>query len=243
MLAPAAPAAAEQTFRTYDAALGTLPEQQGWTFAQSGGSPPAPTVSGGFLNQGPTSTPGTQVWSDTLNLTQYAPRDFTQGTFVLTARLDVLSSSFFNDGSLRRAGYYFSVSDALGRYFYLAVAGDRVWLDRDPNAPSGGPAAVLFNTTGVHDYELRIDATGARTFIDGNLVTSAALGAGGQQAANTVIFGDLSVLGASQTRLANVQYTAVAVPEPGTAAHLLLPLTGLFGACIRRRHTTKGVPA
>src|SRR4051794_4848525 len=71
---------------TYDASLGTLPEQQGWTYTDGCGSNPAPTVSGGVLNEN--TTCGSQFWS-TLN----GSIDFNQ-QFSMEGNLKVLSSNY-----------------------------------------------------------------------------------------------------------------------------------------------------
>jgi len=177
-------------------------------------------VSGGFLNQGPTTNSESQYWQSTIN--SNPAFDFNQG-FVLTARLNVVSSSYVETGGIRRSGYYYIFSDTLGRYYQFGIASDRVFFDNTSSAPTGGPAYTLVNTTGFHDYRVVVDSSGARAFFDGASIalTSAALGPTGVYTPNVVQFGDVSILAASQTQTQFVRYTAGATttaPEPASAA-------------------------
>src|SRR5436190_163892 len=94
--------------RLYDASLGTLPEAQGWTYANENANP-SPFVSGGALQEN--TSAGGQYW-----FSSDPSIDFSQHV-VIEAKLHILSSNYLaNVGTGTREGYYLGSSDSLHSY-------------------------------------------------------------------------------------------------------------------------------
>ena len=136
---------------SYDAALGTLPEAQGWTLRDDLARPAAPTVEGGVLYQGPTTGPGNQDW-----VYRGQEIDFAKG-FCMEVRLKVISSSYVVDplSGARRTGWSMSVIDKNTDMFSLYIAGDRILIHQGQHN-SSMPAKLtrpgFEPTDGFHTY-------------------------------------------------------------------------------------------
>ncbi len=225
MLSPAL--ARADTWKTYDPSLGSLPQAQGWTAYDSGDSP-APTVSGGILHQGPTSSAGYpscgsggyQFW-----YRQDVPVDF-GAVVVLEASLKVIASNYIDvfvcdgvdpcPGPTGRMvpGYQFEVADATTRLFAVGITSTGVILNKGCcYCPDESPL-IPFNTTGgFHTYRLIISGGIGKLSIDGQEITSKPVGTytGGPGFENRVYFGDGAHSGASTTELRLFRY-AVCLP-------------------------------
>jgi hypothetical protein len=98
----------------YDASLGTLPQNQGWTYSGDNGNP-SPVVSGGILSEN--TTVGGQYWTSpnaALNLSQ---------PLVIEANLHIISSNYIaNAGMGTREGYYLFVRDQNSNTFSVGLA-------------------------------------------------------------------------------------------------------------------------
>jgi hypothetical protein len=88
--------ATRATTITYNPSLNTLPQSQGFTFTEADPASPAPpSVSGGVLFQGPTTTSGLEFWQR-----NDVPFNFDNG-FTMEVKLKVISSSYDPMGGWR----------------------------------------------------------------------------------------------------------------------------------------------
>lgn len=211
---------------SYNAALGTLPQAQGWVAYESGAAVPVPVVSGGVMHQGPTDFSGTQNWGYT-----GASFNFSTGVVTVDFRLRITNSTFH---PYPRGGYTIVLGDANGRLAGLYLSSTSVFLTNDPVTGSS-PITAFDTTDGFHDYSWSIGPTGSFLSIDSNPIVSLGLG-GLVFAANTIEFGDGTVLGSSESDLTyfNVSGVTVAsIPEPFSAGLFAAGLVAI--TAIRRR--------
>lgn len=217
----AAPAARAAVVVTYDAALGTLPEAQGYAFVDLTLGTPAPAVSGGILSQGPVSATALQYWRRT-----DLPAEFTEG-FTLEADLRVVSSDYnadVGDGT-PRSGFYVDATDAVGRRLTLGISSLGVTVNTDLHLqPTNGIPLLQASTGGdFHHFLVRTTADSLYLSIDGTLRGAAVLGgpvAG--TGAQGVYFGDGTSAAGSRVDIRRVRYATstgnVAVGDaPGPA--------------------------
>jgi hypothetical protein len=199
-----------QTWTTYDPSLGTLPEAQGFTRMDEGGSP-NPTVTGGMLNQGPTSYFARQYWQSISEV----PIDFANG-FTLEATLKVLQSSYEPDTCIegQRAGYYLGVTDKDGRSFDVGMGCHGLFIGNDDREDvSTAPFAAFDSTDAFHTYRLVVTDKGGTLYIDNKSVLSTPLGKPiASPVPNRVYFGDGSSRGWSWTQLSIFRYTLTDTP-------------------------------
>ena len=219
----------------YNAALGTLPQDQGWTYQGNQGNP-SPSVSGGALHQIKNVLNTAVYWSFSDNLD-------IAGHIYLQASLQVNSSNEVpNVGTGTREGYYFVVLDANGTGYTIGLAdnGFNINTVEVPNHPLtpypvAGPA--------FHTYAIDINNGLGNFFIDGVLKAGSItpyipLNVGLR---NTVFFGASAGASISITNLANFCETTVGscsaastTPEPsttilfGTAGVILLGTRRIF---------------
>ncbi len=107
---------------SYNAALGTLPESQGFQRYEDAGYPAA-TVSGGMLHQYPqTATASDEYWYNSgSNI------DFSTRAYALDADLHVISSNYLpNIGTGPRFGYYFNLMATDGTSAQLFMDGNPI---------------------------------------------------------------------------------------------------------------------
>ena len=219
------------TWKTYDPAVGTLPTAQAFDFINDDTTAPAPSVVGGLLLQGPTTVAAVQWWQSTTSLI-----DFDAGV-TLEAQLRVITSNYFHPGpGQQKSGYYFAISDHIGRSFIIGIDSAGITVNTDGIGTGGqGVARTAFDTTsGFHDYRLDV-ASGVGTLtIDGLFFASTPVNDTPSliyPTLNDALFGDGSYSGTSQTELSLFRYTAT-VPEPGT---LSLVAFGVASLLITRR--------
>jgi len=193
---------AAQINPVYDAALNTLPENQGWSILHIGDNP-TPTVSDQTLHQEATSEGSVDNWAasptGTINFDS-------SDTFVLRAELKVLMSEYNTLGTQWRAGYGLSIVDEQNRVFIVGISDTGVrlttsaqWLEEDSSS------FYSFGTTSAfNDYQLEISNGTAKLIINDSSVLM--LSAGSPQSltnwdSNQVRFGDFSLLAESRTDL------------------------------------------
>src|ERR1051325_2002335 len=156
-------------FATYDPALRTLPEAQGFVLVTNNGIASTPTVSGGVLIQNTASNiQARQYWysSQAQNLTSF---NFSSG-FTLEFNLKVITSGNTNTLTGRpRAGYEVGAEDSLGRYLSVNITSNGLWLDISGNSdPSGITPFTPFDSTGgFNTYRLMALGNTGTLFING----------------------------------------------------------------------------
>lgn len=178
-LLPISHAGAQVLCNTYDASLGTLPSEQGWSLHQVGVNVTPPSVTNGVLVQStmpavaqPTCVaipdPRVQDWreSDT-------PIDYADG-LVMQAEVRILASEYgvdpCDDNDYLRPGFLMIVRDKSGYDFRVGLGESQLFLANHGFIASGDPGAVelAFDTTdGFHTYRLEVDASGGTLSIDG----------------------------------------------------------------------------
>ena len=194
--------------KTYDAGLGTLPDEQGFTLNDEGGSP-ACFIQDDTMHQGPTSLDFRQTWlSDDIAL------DFDVGV-VMEAELKILSSSWTTI-PVRRAGYNLYITDAGNRQFAVWIADDRMFIQ---NAPLNiGSETKLFDATDdFHRYRFVVSEGNGNLFIDDDAEPFLSLAVGDlypDSIANHAAFGDGTSIGKSESLLKSFSYGPI--PEPST---------------------------
>lgn len=205
---------------TYNPSLGTLPDAQGWDFDGSYNAPMS--VSGGTLTYGATTVGGTTFW----RAVQPDPISFATETSFIEIELRLTGSDFGNFSGYRRAGFAMLIQDDAGRWTIAEIGDNRISIGNDDNRTSD-PSAVFNFTDAFHTVRLEAGPTGARVYVDGNLLLSQALGTGRTGGAQS-FWGDGTVLAnANLTEIRSVIYT----PTPGAA--MVLGAAGLLG--LRRR--------
>jgi len=160
---------------SYDASLGTLPEDQGWDRTVQ--EPVTVSLGAGELEV--SSMPFTQNTCDSTSEPQFVfwrPEvleiDFAAGAR-LSARLRVVASQYEILPCVfwYRPGFSFAlVSTTTRQAFWSGLGESRVFLSNDFYAPSGSPAVVeapLVTTDAFHDYELEVLGTRAVLSVDG----------------------------------------------------------------------------
>ncbi|MBL9148811.1 MAG: hypothetical protein JNM94_08980 [Phycisphaerae bacterium] len=185
-LVVAAASSADQ-IGTYDASLGLLPGDICWTAVGANQAPP-PTFVDGALKHGQTSYGTSSYFSRAL-----PPYLFADGAAV-TAVVKIQSSTWYASNPFKRTGYYVNLADKSGKFAALGIASDRILLQTlDQN---WSDQTYLMDTTNAfHTYRLAFSGSTVAVFVDGRQVLSDTVGSGATP--NQVIFGDVSILGAS----------------------------------------------
>lgn len=218
----------------YNPAMGTLPQEQGFTFNQETSISPLPSVSGGILYQGLTSFPG-QQWFERNDV----PFNFDDG-FTLEATLRVISSTYepnAGGAGIQRSGYYMDATDELGRRLAIGIDSGGVTVNTDASLMmTNGITRVPFDTTDAfHHYRCVVDSGMETLFIDDMLIGSTPLGAAHYPGlAYRVYFGDGTGVGNSETQLSAFQYS-VSTPEPTTMLLFGCGIAALGGTKRRRK--------
>lgn len=188
----------------YEPSLGTLPDEQCWDRVQNG-TQPVPVLIDETLQIGTTTTGGTQYWSRTFN----EQIDFTS-VAVMEVKLEVITSNYnsTSGGSGQRTGFYFSMSDNLGRRFMVGIAANKLVLTTNDPSPVGpSNPSIDFDTTGeARIYRLEVDASGGRLYVDGVFKLSTPFGTQ-RSVANRVYFGDSSIYGTSKALVHSARVT------------------------------------
>ena len=181
----------------YDAALGTLPSDQGWNHYSNGLPESNFSVVSGCLVQGSTGADA-NVQGYQSDACEF---DFTDDMVTATATLRIITSTTGGVGS-PRAGWGIEVTDEAGLSVFLFVAEDEVFL-LGLNTEMAGPLA-MDTTDDFHVYELVVSGIGATLWID-NADTGLALVPSQfrteEQHANTMLIGDLTILQNSSSEL------------------------------------------
>ncbi|MCK4660435.1 MAG: right-handed parallel beta-helix repeat-containing protein [Phycisphaerae bacterium] len=197
--------------RLYDPALGTFPDEQGFTLLQSGDPSPDYTLEDDALHQGPTAEAGSQSC-----LAEDPRLDFAAG-FELEITLEVVSSSYDSNCYGRAVtGYAICVVDDYRRVFYIWFAQGRIIIHNQYTQLSTGWS---FDTTGqFHDYRFVVAGEEAELFIDDDLFTTVALGEINQAPSikrNQIWFGDGTSCAEGETYLKRLVYRSPADPGGG----------------------------
>ena len=219
----------------YDAALGTLPQAQGFAIEQtSSSSHPAPKVESGALHQFAQTVPLSdqrQFW--------YTPNttyNFTTASYLLEVEMRVVSSSFDpNSFGAPRSGYYMNVTSSDSRGYVLGITSGGVTLQNNINATT---SVIPFDTTGsFHRYSLIAQDQLAVLSIDGIEIATIQSGANnGGSPAFGAAFGDSTMRGVSETLTRNFVVTALPVPEAGA---LWMMLLGAFVVGLLARRSSR----
>lgn len=205
---------------SYDPALGTLPESQGWDYLGDGPSAPGAVVAGGQLSYGPSSTPARTFWA-----TGTTPADFTTETWVFEFDLRLTNASYEANGQYSRGGFSIYMRDSLGNYISADVGSSALGL-RNVDWTNGQNVATDLSGT-FRTLRLEAGPGGAAVYINNSLISSLALGTGGSNS-SFFYWGEASILASAElTEVRGVNL----VPAPGAAA--LLGLGGLI--TMRRR--------
>ncbi|MBX3115384.1 MAG: PEP-CTERM sorting domain-containing protein [Fimbriimonadaceae bacterium] len=200
---------------SYDASLGTLPEDQGW-LKHEFQTPPAPFLQNGLLHVGATTPGGEQGW--VIGTSQGLPANFGIGSSItINAKFDfVTGTSGPPDG-----GFALGINSTLYNQAVWFRNGEIFFLD------SG--LSVAFDTTDAfHEFRLQFGIGQAELYIDNMLkLTSPYYHAGG--GTGVAAFGDFSTESEYQGQIRSV--VVEAVPEPYT----LLGLAALAGFAAKRK--------
>ena len=218
----------------YDAGLGTLPDDQGFTREETVGYP-APSVSSGVLHTFVEANPNTVQFWGTTNFVS----DFASSTkYRLDFDLHIVSSNYTTAGGLccnfQRSGYYVFAEDSAGRSFFIGIASNGITVNTDGNlvVGQGVPFTSFDSTDSFHHYQLVIDSGTGALFIDNVLFASTAVGASGvYPIPNKVSFGEASGLGVSEAELRSLSFAPVPLP----AALPLMVSACLIGVARFRR--------
>jgi len=196
----------------YDAALNTLPENQGWSILQIGNNT-TPTVSNETLHQEAMSASSIYSWS----ASPAGTIDFdSPNLLIFEAEIKVIMSEYntFADDSWR-TGYGLSIVDEQNRVFIVGISDTGVRLT---NASTNwleiySSSFYHFDTTlAFNDYQLVISNSNAKLFINDSPVLM--LTAGSPQnlsnwVTNAVRFGDLSLVAKSVTDLHFISFQQI----------------------------------
>lgn len=208
---------------TYNASLGTTPQNQGWTVGGSLGNPTAGTVSGGALRYGPTVFADTLFWSHNPS----GGANFATTAWSIEFDLRLTNTTYGNVSGFRRGGFSVTFQDDFGRWIALDAGSAGLGIRNDSNGTTD-PTTATNLATAFHTIRVQAGPSGAELYLDGSLIQTLSLGSGLSGAAS-VNWGEGSIL--ASTTLTEIRSVAL-IPTPGAAA--LLGLGGLIAARRRR---------
>lgn len=217
----------------YNAASGTLPQAQGFTYSGDNGNP-SPFISGGLLYEN--TTVGEQYWT-----TIDPSIDFSKSV-MLEGSLLINSSNFvprIPDGSSRE-GYYFMLGDSTGEAYTIGLASSGFVINDYP----GKSLTPYPFSGGFHVYRLTINGNQASFSIDGTIVqTGIEPEPPGISPSTTSMsfFGAVAGLSVSNTELRYFCYSTSG--SPCTPASVFVPVTPCRIADTRNADGTFGGPS
>ncbi|HYE01774.1 MAG TPA: hypothetical protein VD963_00925 [Phycisphaerales bacterium] len=201
--------ASAQDVLTYDAALGTLPQGQGWTY--SGAATIPMSVSDGQLHHGPTTYGGTSFWMVDLPT---GTMDFAADTWSISALVQIDSGTFGNQSGFRRGGFNLGLNDNAGRWIHAEMNHAQIGI-RNDNTGLSDPAVAFDLADGFHTVMLVAGPGGGSLLVDGVTLMTLPLGTAAG-ADNRAHFGDSTILGNYTGHIREVHL----VPGPGALALL-----------------------
>lgn len=172
----------------YDASVGTLPGAQGWQFqADPNNGPVTQQVAGGLLSL-TTSLDRADRAGYPSRLPSVPPFVFPNHPLIgtldrqagFTVRLDLRvvdeghnARDDNGDGAFDRAGFSLLVVCHDLMAIELGFWGDRIWAQNDDASSASelftqAEGVAIDTTVGVHVYELSVDGSGYRLFVDGS---------------------------------------------------------------------------
>ncbi len=172
------------TCARYDSSKGMLPSEQGWDMVGRG--PSTAEVVGGVLHQStmpfanPTC-PGPPRQAQFLYWLASESFDFADGA-AFEAEVQIVASEYgINpcDG-WARPGFAMAMQDSTGRFFWIGIGENEVFLANNPYLDFGQPGLVEagYSTAGgYHLFRLEANASGATLRIDGREILSIGNGA------------------------------------------------------------------
>ncbi|MBN2210620.1 MAG: dockerin type I repeat-containing protein [Sedimentisphaerales bacterium] len=180
-------AQAETWLATYDASLGTFPEDQGWVYSFESKAT-NPWLDSGLLRMDTTVL----EYLNWRYLDKYICFPADHG-LVFELEVKINSSALVDIPSGRwRVGFIMLAVDHEGRSFRVGIAGNGVIMSHDSDwYYSQSTGFVPFDTTDdFHVYRLVIQNGQADLSIDGTPTLSQAVGSMNQGPTNTILFGD-----------------------------------------------------
>jgi hypothetical protein len=194
----------------YYARQSTLPTEQDWPFIEGNGSSSAPTVAGGILHQGPTSTTEYQAWVKNDSLCHFRGAR----PFVMECKLKVISSNFVDFGSGKwHPGWHFAASDQDESYFALGITqtGTRMTNSCAFTDATSSPFISLDTTSGFNVYRIVLFNGTGQLYINDAFVASLPIGPVNDHSP-FLVFGDPSELPTCEIEMEYMCFGVVAEP-------------------------------
>jgi len=208
-LAVAVPAAA-QTF-AWDFASGTLPTAAGWSEVNDDDVPLGLTPDGLLI--GPSTRSGSAGYLYDLD-SLYVP-----GSPVsIEATLRIIDTTSGDQGGILRSGYTLAFVENTGRGAVIQFANDGVTLVTTDGSVTS-PTFAFDTTSAFNTYRLDIADASATVSINGIEVLSSSQLGGLGLGPTRAFFGDLTILGNSESITRSV---TLSIPSPPAAATLLV---------------------
>lgn len=205
----------------YSAALGTLPQAQGWT-AFDANEPGQPSIADGVLHQGPTGKPGVQGWQDRSHAFC-----FDGEAFVVTFEIKVIESDYAAAEGRWRTGWGVRLYDHAGRFVYVGIASNGIRMTTSPRgAEQSSTAMFLYDVRSNYTrFSLYVYNGLARLAIDGREMSELTLplAKGGAGERDLLSLGDHSRAASSEVLIKSFDYYAgrnTRWPQPGFAIGL-----------------------
>jgi hypothetical protein len=191
----------------YYAKLGTTPTEQGWPLSSNN---PPPTVAGGILHQGPTSTTDHQSWVKDGSFCHF------RGTrpFVMECKLKIISSNlvYFPWGGWH-PGWHCAASDQDQSYFALGITqtGIRITNSSAFTNATSSPFIALDTTSNFNVYRVVLFNGTGQLYINDAFITSLPIGPVNDHSP-FLVFGDPSPEPACEIEMEYMCFGVVAEP-------------------------------
>ena len=212
---------AEPPCLTYDAAEGTLPDDQGWI--ENSLDPFTATVINGVLHQStlPLATISCRDGSDQEQYATWQRSDldvlFAEGVTVeLVARVPVSQFSTNPCEGWPRPGFGFGIEDADKHRVWVGIGSDEIFLATEAYQPFGHPGiatAAFDSTSDAHTYRLDIDGPNAVLSIDDAPVLSLRTYGTPDALGNRIWFGDPTTWANSEVEIASYRVFPLGQPD------------------------------
>jgi hypothetical protein len=231
--------AAARAVTLYDGSLGTSPQAQGWLYLTDPflGADATTSVGGSYVTLNTTAdTSESAGWFNTVHPSSPTLNATAGYTVVFDAQVVNESAS-----AAHRAGFsVIAISSDVSKAIEIGFWEDQVWA-YDFSAPTTftkSESVLLDTTAALQRFQLAILGSSYQLFADNTPILSGTLRDYSPRGLvytnpNFLFFGDDTSQSASTTRIGYFGVLSTAIPEPGSAAVMLLPAAG--GLMVRRR--------